>query len=391
MQFTVSQRALKILMGFLYPVMEKRTSIPILSHILIEANASDQKLTVTATDLDITMQSVIEADVKSGGALCVPGGKLNDIIRLLSADELSFKEDDNKWISLTCGRARYKLGCAERDKFPEIENFGKFQKSAFDVSSKDLARLFRLTRDAITQEQSRFTMSGAKLEIADGLMRVVTTDGHRLYFTEHAFTDKKTKLDVLIPKKAINEIIKLSEVTDNLQLGEDPNHIFVQAGDFKLLARKLNGNFPNYEMVIPDLKNYDKVVFDTAALKEIANRVALMADERTKSMQLVLKSNLLEVRAQSSEEGEGKEEMEVGFQSGSPEPITLGFNGDYLRNCLQVSESIQIELNAERSAKQEPAQSLSNMYFKDQNHQAVFIPEGLNGTSLKIIIMPLRI
>jgi len=178
---------------------------------------------------------------------------------------------------MKAGRASFRLAGVSREQYPELPIF----KSAPMKLSSDIFNYFiHNTAFAITNEQSRFTLSGAKFMIADGKARMVTTDGHRLAFIEKAIDDAgDTTMDVLIPKKALTELVKISRDSDGeIQFGEDQNHIYFQTGGRLLITRKLSGNFPNYEMVMP--KDNDKtVVFDLTEMKNAVRRISLMADE----------------------------------------------------------------------------------------------------------------
>ena len=189
------------------------------------------------------------------------------------------------------------------------------------------------TAFAITNEQSRFTLSGAKFVIEDGTAKMVTTDGHRLAYIEKKLTTSDEKMDALIPKKALMELVKISRESEgDVSFGEDSNHIYFEVGGRLLITRKLTGTFPNYEMVIP--KDNDKTVtFDAEEMRNAIRRVALMADERTRSVRLTIKPNEIEIGAQSSEEGEGHERVAAEYAG---EETVIGFNSQYLQEFLNV-------------------------------------------------------
>src|SRR5687768_7354619 len=201
------------------------------------------------------------------------------------------------------------------------------------LSSEIFNYFIHNTAFAITNEQSRFTLSGAKFMIADGKARMVTTDGHRLAFIEKVIDDAGGEtMDALIPKKALLELVKLSRDSDGeVQFGEDQNHIYFQTGGRLLITRKLSGNFPNYEMVMP--RDNDKsVIFDLAEMKSAVRRISLMADERNRSIRMTVRPGEVELTAQSSEEGEGQEFVPAEYSA--EEEVTLGFNWQYLQEFL---------------------------------------------------------
>src|SRR5690606_12999886 len=168
---------------------------------------------------------------------------------------------------------------------------------------------------AITNEQSRFQLSGAKFVLADGKARMVTTDGHRLAFIEKEVeTADGEAMDSLIPKKALLELMKLSRGADtDISFGEDANHIYFEIGGRLLITRKLTGNFPNYEMIMPK-DNENIAEFDLAEMKSAVRRVSLMADERNRSIRVTIRDGELELSAKSAEEGEGREVVPADYK-----------------------------------------------------------------------------
>jgi len=260
------------------------------------------------------------------------------------------------------------------------------------------------TAFAITNEQSRFTLSGAKFMISDGKARMVTTDGHRLAFIEKAIDDAaETTMDVLIPKKALTELVKISRDSDGeIQFGEDQNHIYFQTGGRLLITRKLSGNFPNYEMVIP--KDNDKtVIFDLAEMKNAVRRISLMADERNRSVRITIRKDEVEITAQSSEEGEGQEFVQAEYDGS--EEVTLGFNWQYLQEFLNnvgALENAAPETASDAATtnetdgdkvrvKETKGPTRISFEFKDANAATQIRIAGDTSYDYKYIVMPLRI
>jgi DNA polymerase-3 subunit beta len=278
------------------------------------------------------------------------------------------------------------------------------------LSSEVFNDFIHNTAFAITNEQSRFTLSGAKFMIADGKARMVTTDGHRLAYIEKAIDDLgDEKMDALIPKKALLELVKISRGSDGeVQFGEDQNHIYFQTGGRLLITRKLSGNFPNYEMVMP--KDNDKrIVFDLDEMKNAVRRISLMADERNRSIRMTIKPGEVEITAQSTEEGEGQEFVSVEYSG--EEEITLGFNWQYLQEFLNnvgalesggsVSDSESSNSAGESAVKETDGDKVRvkesrgatriSFEFKDANAATQIRIAGDTSYDYKYIVMPLRI
>lgn len=303
MEFSIKQSVLKEELGYIQGVVERKSTIPVLSNILIES-LGEGSIRIVGTDLDVTIRCDAEADIKTPGSMCVQARKLFDIVRTLDGGDVHFKKEENEWVKMKAGRASFRLAGVNREQYPEIPIF---KSAPMKLSAEIFNYFIQNTAFAITNEQSRFTLSGAKFMLGDGLARMVTTDGHRLAYIERAVDSGETQMDALIPKKALLELVKISRDSGgDVQFGEDQNHIYFETDGRLLITRKLSGNFPNYEMVMPK-DNDKKVVFDLSEMKSAVRRIALMADERNRSIRMTIRNGEVEVTAQSSEEGEGSE------------------------------------------------------------------------------------
>ena len=395
MEFVIKQNVLKEELGFVQGIVEKKSTIPVLSNILIES-VGENTIRIVGTDLDVTIRCEATADIKQAGTMCIQARKLFDIVRLLDDADVHFMKEENEWVKLNCGKANFKLAGVAREQFPEVPSF----KSAPMKLSADIFNHFiQNTAFAITNEQSRFTLSGAKFMIDGGAARMVTTDGHRLAFIEKKLTDGAAKdtMDALIPKKALMELTKISrDAKGDVSFGEDANHIYFEVGGRLLITRKLSGTFPNYEMVIP--KDNDKTAtFDAEEMKTAIRRVSLMADERTRSVRMTIRPNEIEIGAQSSEEGEASEKVAAEYAG---EEVQVGFNSQYLQEFLNVvgageSETegtTEKETSGETVRVKESANRLRIAFeFKDGNAQTQLNIAGDKTYDYKYIVMPLRI
>ena len=396
MEFVIKQNVLKEELGFVQGIVEKKSTIPVLSNILIES-VGESTIRIVGTDLDVTIRCEAGADIKQSGAMCIQARKLFDIVRLLDGGDVHFTKEENNWVKLNCGKSNFRLAGVSRDTFPEVPSF----KSAPMKLSADIFNHFiQNTSFAITNEQSRFTLSGAKFMIDGGAARMVTTDGHRLAFIEKKLADgaaAETTMDALIPRKALMELVKISrDAKGDVSFGEDANHIYFEVGGRLLITRKLSGTFPNYEMVIP--KDNDKTaIFDADEMKTAIRRVSLMADERTRSVRLTIRENEIEIGAQSSEEGEANEKVAAEYTG---EEVSVGFNAQYLQDFLNVvgagetetGEMTEKETDGETVRVKEADNRLKIAFeFKDGNAQTQMNIAGDKNYDYKYIVMPLRI
>ena len=371
MQFVVSKQNLQKELGFVQGVVEKKNTIPVLSNILIES-VGPSKIRITGTDLDVTIRCEVEVEeITAPGSMCVQARKLFEIARLLPDAPVTFKKEDNEWVTVKCDRARFKMVGIARDAFPEVPTF---TAAPTQLPASLLKTFIDRTIFAITQEESRYTLSGAKFVLDDSGARMVTTDGHRLAFIERK--DVRTNgtgqsIDTLIPRKTLSELTKLTTGFDEeITLGMDENHIYFQVGTRLLISRMLYGQYPNYEMVMP--KSNDKSVeFNTTLLNHAIRRVALMADDKSHAIRFHLEPNQLVISSQNAEEGEANETLQTDYAG---ETTDIGFNAQYLQEFLNVLGDATIVFE-----------------FKDGNSQAQIKPSESSEYEYKYIVMPMRL
>ncbi len=393
MEFVIKQSALKEELGFVQGIVEKKSTIPVLSNILIES-VGEGTIRIVGTDLDVTIRCEAAAEIKQSGSMCIQARKLFDIVRLLDSGDVHFTKEENEWVKMSCGKSKFRLAGVNRDQFPEVPSF---KSAPLKLSAEIFNHFISNTAFAITNEQSRFTLSGAKFMIDNGTARMVTTDGHRLAFIQKYLGEGVTDtMDALIPKKALMELVKISrDASGEISFGEDPNHIYFEVDGRLLITRKLSGNFPNYEMVIP--KDNDKVVtFDSDEMKTALRRVSLMADERTRSVKITIRTGEIEIGAQSSEEGEASEKVAAEYNG---EEIQIGFNSQYLQEFLNVvgagdtsDATSEQETDGETvRVKESAGKPRISFEFKDGNAQTQMRVAGDSSYDYKYIVMPLRI
>lgn len=397
MEFKIKQSVLRDELSNIQGVVERKTTIPVLSNILIES-LGENEIRIIGTDLDCTIRCDAEAEIISPGSICIQARRLFDIVRALNADEVHFKKEDNEWVTMRAGRANFKLAGVGRDLFPELP---QFKSTPMRLSAENFAYFIRNTAFAMTTEQSRFTLSGAKFIVGEGMAKMVTTDGHRLAYVSCSIDDKEAVIDTLIPKKALLELVKLSRGVGDVAFGEDANHLYFEIEGRLLITRKLTGQFPNYEMVMP--KDNDKsVVFDLEEMRGAVRRMSLIAEERTRSLRILLRNNEIEVIAQASEEGEGNEVVQADYAG---DEIQLGFNWQYLFDFLNNAalgdnemtggEAAEAASNGDGTAaapaREDRPPLRVRFDFKDANSQTQMSIDGESTYDYRYVVMPLRI
>src|SRR4051812_5709525 len=242
-------------------VVERKTTIPILSNFLFEA--AGDRLSITATDLDLSLRTSCAAKVKKEGACTVPARKLYDYVKLLGDGEISIKLLENHWVQIRSGRSNTKMVGMARANFPALPPFP--EAHSMKLPAGVLRTMIAKTIFAISNEESRYTLNGALMVLKAESIAMVATDGHRLAYIENVnqkFTGISGEAKTLIPRKAMAELSSLlnSSDDDSVQFAKDDSTLFFRTGSRLLTARQLTGQFPNYEAVLPRDNNKSVLV-----------------------------------------------------------------------------------------------------------------------------------
>lgn len=374
MNFTISQNDLLAELTRLSGVSEAKSTIPVLQTVLIDLNGSGA-LHLSATNLDLSMQtSAAIGMISTPGASCLPARKLLEIAKALpKGSEIEFSINAEKaygadvgGCQIKSGRSKFKLATFSKNDFPEIK---EAPSTWITLPAGLWQAMVERVSHAITNEESRYALNGAKMLIAKGELKLIATDGHRLAYVESK-VDTQTIVDSLIPKKALIESAKLAEGAKEIQCAVDGDSIFWKVGERILSSRTLSGQFPNWEMVLPK-ENHNAVTVNKESLFSAVRRCSLMADERSHAVKLVIKENSIEITAQSSESGEAADIVSCDYTG--PE-ITTGFNGTYLLESLSV-------IDTEKAV----------MKFKDGMSQAEINPGEGGQIGTRLILMPMRL
>jgi len=350
MEFSVTKSALLTELSMTQGVVERKTTIPILSNLLVEAR--DSQLTITATDLELSIRTSCEAKVKKEGAGTIPAKKLLELVRLLPEGEIKVKLLENHWVEITSDRKKYKLVGMAKENFPALPTM---PHTLVKIPAAVLQGLISKTKFAISMEESRYTLNGGLLILRPDTLAMVATDGHRLALaeTDHKLTGLNGELKVLVPKKAMDEVEKLAAAADSdaqFDFAKDESHLFFQVHHRLLISRILTGQFPNYEAVLPR-DNNKHVVIERGELTDAVRRVSQLADQRSHAVKFSISGEGLEISASSPEYGEAKENIEKDYKG---DPISIGFNSSYMLDFLGAAADgpVSIELKDEQSAGQ---------------------------------------
>ena len=372
MEITISKSDLLKELTATQGVVERKTTIPILSNFLFEA--SSDKLAITATDLDLSLRTAAPAKVKKEGSCTVPARKLYDYVKLLADGDISVKLLDNHWVQIRSGRSNTKMVGMARANFPALPMFPT--ESSIQIPAPVLRNLIAKTIFAISNEESRYTLNGALLVLKPESITMVATDGHRLAHIEHASSKFPVsgEMRVLVPKKAMAELSTLLSVTDApvVEFAKDESTLFFRVGGRLLTSRQLTGQFPNYEAVLPK-DNNKSVTVHCDELSAAIQRVAQFADERSNAIRMRLEKNELKVSSSNTETGESEDSIETSYNG---DALGIGFNSQYLLEFLKVVAAGDVRFE-----------------FKDAQSAGQLRPDEASDSEYKYryIVMPMRI
>jgi DNA polymerase-3 subunit beta len=348
-------------------IVERKNTIPILANVLIEANGNEVRM--LATDLEVALRSRCQAAVAKSGSLTLPAKKLYEIIKALPETDVRIEQDRNG-VKVAADRFDSRMQTLPREDFPTLP----------DVSGRARATLPRAvvkemvskTQYAITGEDTRYFLNGAKFILRPQSLTLVATDGHRLALVEAPHeTGVAQEVGVILPKKTLLELGKLlSEGEGDIQFESGENPLFFEVAGRVLISRMIDGQFPAYERVIP--KGNDKTIeFDRERLTSAVKRVALLSNERSRAVKFEVDKGKVEVTSSSSEFGEAHEQLPVEY---SGPVLTISFNAQYVLDFLNVVDTDVVSLS-----------------LKDDVSQAVMKPVGAQGYDYTYVIMPMRI
>ena len=350
MEITVSKFELLRELTATQGVVERKTTIPILSNYLFEA--AGDKLSLTATDLDLSLRTSCNAKVKKEGACTIPARKLYDYVRLLPDADITIRLLENHWVSIRCGRSNTKMVGMARSNFPGLPVFPA--AGVVKIPAAVLRSMIAKTGFAIASEESRYTLNGALMVLKPESITMVATDGHRLAHIERTgekFEGVSGEMKTLVPKKAMDELKSLLDSdVETIDFAKDESTLFFRVGPRLLTSRQLTGQFPNYEAVLPK-DNSKSVTVHGEELGAAIARVAQFADERSRAVKLRLEKGELKLSASSTETGESEDSLEVAYNG---DPMAIGFNAQYLTDFIKATGSgdVKLELKDPQSAGQ---------------------------------------
>ena len=371
MELTVARSEFQKELQLCQGVVEKRSTIPILSNVLLRT--TDGGLEIAATDLDVTLHTSCAATVKTPGRVSLDARRLFDVVRALPEEDVKLVLGENYSIQIESGTAKFRLLGLPAEDYPTLPKVS--MKNANRMQLDDRKMMVEKVIFAITHEETRFQLNGALLKVLSDKMEMVATDGHRMALVNLPFGNEKggEDLTMLVPRKALHELLRLEGGEDTeVRFGTSENHMYFENGRRRLMARMIDVNFPNYMEVI-SRDNDRKVQVDRERLLSTIRRISLVANERTRAIRFDFAAGKLTVSSTNPELGDARETVPIEY---SGQPFHVGLNAAYVSDFLAAVETPNVSLA-----------------LKDENSQCIGRPEQKDDLPYEYlyVVMPMRI
>lgn len=343
MKFKIKKNILLKGLTLIQGVIEKKKTLPILANVLIEAE--NNTITLIATDLEIGIKSKYESEVITKGKITVSAKKLFEIVKELSDSIIEIESKDNNWIELKCGNAKFNIVALPSDEYPFINDIEK--NASLKIDAKLIKTLIDKTFYSISTDESKYNLNGLFIHNIDNKLRVISTDGHRLslFQTEIDISNiDKLNSGVIIPRKGIIELKKITEdYSGNLNINFIDNNIIINNPETTLIMRLIDGDFPDYNRVIPKkLENF--AVIETNTFLQTLKRTSILANEKSRGINLNLSQGKLEITSSNPEFGDATDFINIEYNGPN---ISVGFNAKYLLDVINTinTESVRFFIN----------------------------------------------
>jgi DNA polymerase-3 subunit beta len=366
MKLSIAKDEIQEKLSNIQNIVEKRNTMPILSHFLLEAGKKGAH--IVATDLQIAIKEPLTATVQSEGKLCIPARKLFEIVREAEG-EITIESEDEHWIKVSFGKSRFRLACLSSGEFPAWPGVESAEEIRLGIDT--LSEMIEKTIYAAGETDSRYTLNGLLLHIKPGdkKIAVVGTDGHRLALLTRELEVKAVdEKKVIVPRKAAAELRRFFGSSESVSAIIGKNHILFKIGEVQFLVRLIEGTYPNYEQVLPP-SNEKKIIIHREDFLRTLRRVSIMSRERSNAVRVDISGSSLAVSSSNPDIGEARDEIGVEYDG---EDISAGFNARYLMDALSAMTSERIIF-----ALQDP---LSPTLLKEEGNE-----------DYKCVVMPMRI
>jgi len=345
MQFKIEKDIFLKGLAKIQSVVEKRHTIPILSNVLI--STEENGICLTATDLEVGLQTNYTATVLNPGKVTVSAKKLFEIIKELPDEIISFKAKENCWIEIKCGKSLFNVVGLSYEEFPPFPKIDK--SSSIEIEASVLREMIDKTFFSISTDETKFNLNGIffkhQQENDNSYLLMVATDGHRLSMIKKGVSvENKTALDegVILPRKGINELKKLTDEGEGvITLAFTENNAIAMKDKTIVVMRLVDGEFPDYTRVIPNDVSQSSFI-DRNSFLHALRRISVLSNEKSRGVKFNFSGTKLELSSSQAEVGEASEELDIQFNG---QDISIGFNAKYIIDILQALDTEQIEFS----------------------------------------------
>ncbi len=369
MKFRVNRKDIHQAIQKIIGVVPVKTTIPILSNILFDLHGND--LSLTGTDLEVSISTNIEVQGDEDGAVAIPAKILFEIVRELPDVPMELACDEDYKISLNTEQGFYKLSGEAKDEFPKIvveEGMG-----SFEIEAGRFSNMVDKTSFAVSTDELRTTLMGVFMKVMANELRMVATDGHRLVKIEDKnFQSPGLEQEAIVPTKALNLLTKNLNGNTDISVSISDDHVVFKLSDTTIFSKSIEGQFPNYERVIP-ADNDKKVIINRQLLSSSVRRVSIFSNSITHQIRLSVSNGALEIQSEDIEfGGEAREKVDADY---SGDGVDVGYNANYLLDILKHIESNEVELR-----------------LKDPVSAGIIYPVGQeDGEDVLMLLMPIRL
>ncbi|MEO7933745.1 MAG: DNA polymerase III subunit beta [Chthoniobacterales bacterium] len=328
MKFSVSKEKLNEGLQAVQNVVSTRTTLPILSNVLIQATESG--LTLTTTDLDVGIRIQVEATVERIGATTLPARRLSSIVRELPSSDIQFDVDSKNSASIRCGASFFKILGLPEEEFPPLSRFENAR--VFNIKQKELKDGLKKTAYAISTDETRYVLNGVLHSFKENKLSLVATDGRRLALVDIELEfPRSQETEVIIPTKAITEISRLLKDDGEVKVSISDNQVAFELNNTLLISKLIEGNYPNYRQVIPG-EARERVILERESFLNCVRRVAILASDKSNSVKLIFSKNNIDITANTPDVGEARESVAVTYKG---KDMAIAFNPEFLMAPLR--------------------------------------------------------
>ncbi len=338
MKFSVSKEKFLAGLQTVQNVVSTRTTLPILSNVLLQA--SDDKVRLTTTDLDVGVSGGISAQVEKPGATTLPARRLATIVRELPAADIQIEVDSKNVASIRCGQSFFKILGLPEEEFPPLPKFDDTR--TFTIPQQALRDALKKTSYAISTDETRYVLNGILFSFKENKLTLVATDGRRLALVDlEVEFPRSQEADIIVPTKAVTELGRLLGDEGDVRLSVGENQVSFQINDTLLASKLIEGNYPNYRQVIPG-EAKERVTLERELFLNAVHRVSLLSSEKSNSVKLVFTKNNIEIAANTPDVGEARESLAVAYKG---REFSIAFNPEFLQAPLRALTNDEVYLD----------------------------------------------